>query len=151
MPLIDNGYSELRTAQRNSNIPGRLIFEIRRGIEQRTGGGNGDDQLVYAALGDSYSSGVGTEWPRLNAVTDPCYRTGYSYGALLFRYTDELDRFINATCGSAVTADIITRGQFRTHDLPISPAVPQIAHLDENVDLITLTVGGNDIGFSADN
>ena len=149
--LVDGGRSELRSARRNSNIPGRLIFEIRDGEEQRTGGGNGDDKLVYAALGDSYSSGVGTEQNRTDTSSDPCYRNGYSYGALLFQRTDDSASFINATCGGAVTEDIVTRGQFRNypHELATSPDIAQVKHLDGTVDLITLTIGGNDIGFSA--
>ena len=150
--LIDGGRSELRSARRNSDVPGRLIFEIREGSEQRTGGGDGDDDLVYAALGDSYSSGVGTLSHIPDKSTNPCYRTSYSYGALLFRYADELnklDTFINATCSGAVTYDIVRDGQHRSFsNLPTSPAVAQIEHLDETVDLITLTIGGNDVGFA---
>ena len=94
--------------------------------------------------------GVGTDGDRLDEAIDPCYRTSYSYGYLLFwERTADSSQLINGACGGARTRHMLTDGQFSSHQLTPSPSVPQLDYLTADVDLVTLTIGGNDVGFSA--
>ncbi|HXT45890.1 MAG TPA: SGNH/GDSL hydrolase family protein [Pseudonocardiaceae bacterium] len=84
----------------------------------------------YAALGDSYSSGVGT------GVYDPasgdCARSPLSYPPLwAAEHNPAGFRFV--ACSGATTGDV--RGD-------------QITALDPGTDLVTITIGGNDAGFA---
>ncbi|MGB8963866.1 MAG: SGNH/GDSL hydrolase family protein [Pseudonocardiaceae bacterium] len=85
----------------------------------------------YVALGDSYSSGVGT------GVYDPasgaCARSPLSYPPL-WAAEHRPASFGFAACSGATTADV------RASQLPA---------LQTTTDLVTITVGGNDAGFSA--
>lgn len=95
----------------------------------------------YVALGDSYAAfGDQTE----PVVTDgPAARCGRS----LTNYPNVLDvnpavgELTDATCGGAVTEDIF--------DEQHSGVAPQIDALKSDTDLVTLSIGGNDVGFGA--
>ena len=81
---------------------------------------------TYVALGDSFSSGTGTR-----AKVDSCYRSPYGYPSLL---ADQLKlRLDYQACQGADTADVRTR---------------QLGALDRRTSYVTMTVGGNDIGFA---
>ncbi len=84
----------------------------------------------YVALGDSFSSGNGT----LRADLSPslvCYRSSFAYPALVAaqRPNTELDF---RACQGARTSDVINQ---------------QVRALDAGTDFVTITIGGNDIGF----
>lgn len=84
----------------------------------------------YVALGDSFSSGNGT----FRADRSPalvCYRSSLAYPALVAaqRPGTELDF---RACQGAKTSDVINR---------------QVAGLDAGTDYVSITIGGNDIGF----
>jgi len=84
----------------------------------------------YVALGDSYSSGVGT------GVYDPasgdCARSPLSYPPLwASEHNPASFRFV--ACSGATTGDV--RGD-------------EITALDPSTDLVTITIGGNDAGFA---
>lgn len=83
------------------------------------------DELV--ALGDSYSSGVGTR-----EYYDPnCQRSHYAYGELI---AGRLGATVDMqACGGATVASV-TSGQ--------------LGSLDAETDYVTMTVGGNDAGFT---
>jgi lysophospholipase L1-like esterase len=84
-------------------------------------------RVVYDALGDSYASGYGV--PPYAA----CGRSQAAYAVQLDgRHRLHLDDFV--ACAGATTASLVTGGQ--------------LAALDARTDLVTLTVGGNDIGWS---
>lgn len=82
----------------------------------------------YVALGDSYSSGVGT------GVYDPaskaCARSPLSYPPQWAEQHPASLRFV--ACSGAKTADVIAN---------------QISALAPSTELVTITVGGNDAGF----
>ncbi|MDQ2585474.1 SGNH/GDSL hydrolase family protein [Saccharothrix yanglingensis] len=82
----------------------------------------------YVALGDSYSSGTGA--PPYTGGT--CFRSPRGY-AQLWADTHEVSSFKYAACGGATT-DSMT-GQFDS--------------LDAGTDLVSITIGGNDIGFAS--
>ena len=82
----------------------------------------------YVALGDSYSSGVGT------GVYDPaskaCARSPLSYPPQWAEQHPASLRFV--ACSGAKTADVIAN---------------QISALAPSTELVTITIGGNDAGF----
>jgi lysophospholipase L1-like esterase len=83
----------------------------------------------YVALGDSYSSGVGT------GIYDPasgaCARSPLSYPPL-WAAVHHPASFEFAACSGARTADVLAT---------------QISALRDGTDLVTITIGGNDAGF----
>lgn len=88
----------------------------------------------YVALGDSYASGAG-----LSLVDDAdCDRTSESYPAVIAGAV-KAKSFKNVTCSGATTAEM-AKAQ------GTNPA--QLSALSADTDLVTLTIGGNDIGFT---
>lgn len=96
----------------------------------------------YVALGDSYAAGFGG-----GAVLDACGRTAEGYPALL----DELRKVeldADVTCGGATAASTPPSAPAGPVDLPEQIASLQTAgSIDRNTDLVTLTIGGNDVRF----
>jgi lysophospholipase L1-like esterase len=83
-------------------------------------------QAGYVALGDSYSAGVGTYAP-----VDDCYRSPYGYPVLL---ATALGVALNyRSCSGAKTGDVLAE---------------QVGSLSGDTDYVTITIGGNDIGFT---
>ena len=82
----------------------------------------------YVALGDSYSSGTGAP-PYQNAG---CLRSSRSY-APLWASSHAVSSFAFPACGGATTSDVLGS---------------QLGSLNANTDLVTITIGGNDIGFA---
>jgi lysophospholipase L1-like esterase len=84
--------------------------------------------IVYDALGDSYASGYGVP-----PYDGQCGRSSSAYAVQLDgRMKIDLDDFV--ACAGAKTTDMAQEGQF--------------AALDANTDLVTVTIGGNDIHWS---
>jgi lysophospholipase L1-like esterase len=83
----------------------------------------------YVALGDSFSSGNGTFFPDRSLS---CYRSSYSYPPLVDRLRPNTDLDFRA-CSGATTSDVVSR---------------QVGALNAGTDLVSITVGGNDIGFT---
>lgn len=84
----------------------------------------------YAALGDSYSSGTGTR----DYLPDSgrCMRGTSAYPQLWARSHD-VDEFAFDACAGATTDDLVAN---------------QLDDLDRNTTLVTMTIGGNDVGFA---
>jgi lysophospholipase L1-like esterase len=83
----------------------------------------------YTALGDSYSSGVGsrTYYPDSGS----CYRSQYAYPVLVAQRTGNQLTF--AACSGARVPDVLN----------------QLGSLNASTAYITLSVGGNDAGFAS--
>jgi lysophospholipase L1-like esterase len=81
----------------------------------------------YVALGDSYSAGTGAPpyGPGL------CFRSPRSY-AQLWANSHAVSSFAFAACGGATTASM----------------TDQFAALNSGTDLVTITIGGNDVDFA---
>lgn len=99
-----------------------------------------EEPVHYVALGDSYAA-MGSR-----AATDPgdaCAVAADSYPVLL---ADALgvEDFVNASCQGAVTADV---GEKTALGTAASEGSPQVAALGEETDLVTLSIGGNDVSF----
>jgi len=94
----------------------------------------------YVALGDSYTAGPGIP----NQLPDGlgCGRSDHNYPHLVAAAL-AVSQFTDVSCGSATTAHM-TEAQ----PLPDGLAnAPQLDALSSDVDLVTLGIGGNDIGF----
>jgi lysophospholipase L1-like esterase len=86
------------------------------------------DPIVYDALGDSYGSGFGV--PPYSAT---CGRSDAAYAVQLDgRKHIALDDFV--ACAGATTLTVVTGGQ--------------LGALDADTDLVTISAGGNDTGWS---
>lgn len=85
------------------------------------------DEVDYVALGDSYSSGTGTR----DYYDTNCQRSHYAYPELTAqRLGASLDM---QACSGATVAGVRAN---------------QLGALDTGTDVVTMTVGGNDAGFS---
>ncbi|WP_430783341.1 SGNH/GDSL hydrolase family protein [Actinoplanes sp. G11-F43] len=82
----------------------------------------------YAALGDSYSSGVGA-----TGQSGSCLRSNRSYGPL-WAAAHNPATFQFLACSGATTDDVRNT---------------QIPALNSGTDLISITIGGNDAGFTS--
>ena len=114
-------------------------------------GADEDDEIVHVALGDSYSSGQGAGDHEAESEApwrggDGCYRSERAYpngllDAAGLEGTTEL-----VACGGATAQDLAAAAE----DPDAAPdwAVAQLEALDEDTDLVTLTIGGNDAGFA---
>jgi lysophospholipase L1-like esterase len=81
----------------------------------------------YVALGDSYSSGLGTPGAR-----GLCLRSPQGYPQL-WADDHQVSSFRTAACSGAVTDDVRTF---------------QVWALNSGTDAVTITIGGNDVGFA---
>lgn len=85
--------------------------------------------VTYAALGDSYSSGVGTGSYTLDSA---CKRSVYAY-PYLWAQSHPGTSLSFVACSGAKTSDVLTK---------------QLSAVTPTTTLVTMTVGGNDIGFA---
>ena len=88
----------------------------------------------YVSLGDSYSAGQG-----LPLGTGPCGRAPGAYPSLVSTRAG-LDASLHA-CNGATTADVID-------DEQVPGVGKQIDAVTAAADIVTITIGGNDIGFA---
>src|SRR3954451_14918174 len=88
----------------------------------------------YVGMGDSYSSGNGT-----NTGTGDCVRSPDAYAPLIAPSVPGTFKFV--ACSGAQTANITTSGQ--------NGEAPQIDNLSASTKFITLNIGGNDAGFTS--
>lgn len=82
----------------------------------------------YVALGDSYSSGVGTR----EYYDSGCKRSNYAYPKLIDTQRANTD-VVLAACSGARTGDVTAN---------------QLGSLNSSTRWVTITIGGNDAGFA---
>jgi lysophospholipase L1-like esterase len=96
---------------------------------------------LYVALGDSYTAGPLI--PNPTGVPVDCGRSTHNYPHLVAAAIKPR-KFVDVSCGSATTKDM-------THPqtgLPLGGTnPPQFNALNRKVDLVTVGIGGNDMGF----
>jgi lysophospholipase L1-like esterase len=99
------------------------------------------------ALGDSFSAGEGAPpFERGTHTSDnSCHRSARAWPALLAKRRKA--RFKSFACSGALTGDVLTGRPGRTEP---ERQVAQVARLlgRRSVDLVTLSIGGNDAGFA---
>jgi len=89
----------------------------------------------YVALGSSYAAGPGIPTQSAGA----CTRSSQNYPSLV---AAELKlTLVDVTCSGATTANVLTT--------PQGANPPQISAVTNDTSLVTFTVGGNDIGYTA--
>ncbi|MFI2609916.1 SGNH/GDSL hydrolase family protein [Kitasatospora sp. NPDC018619] len=114
--------------------------------------------LRWTALGDSYTAGVIEATGAETAPRDGCARTVGSYPEVIRRDLGSLVDLRNASCSGATTDGVDTSSQaplgrplppLGTDPNGPYPAVPpQIDAVDPATGLVTLGIGGNDLGFA---
>jgi lysophospholipase L1-like esterase len=82
----------------------------------------------YVALGDSYSSGVGA-----GSTSGSCDQSPNAYPALWAKANSPAS-FTFAACSGATTSDVVNS---------------QLSSLNASTTLVSITIGGNDAGFSS--
>jgi lysophospholipase L1-like esterase len=94
----------------------------------------------YVALGDSYAAG-----PLIPLPLPPfgCLKSSNNYGHIAQR-TLGYDEFRDPSCSGAETEDMTA-----PQNVSPGPNPPQLDSLSADTALVTLTIGGNDIGFSS--
>lgn len=100
-------------------------------------------QTRYAALGDSYASGP--DIPTQIDVSSGCERSNHSYPVLVAaRLSLDSGHFRDVSCSGATIADL-------AGPQPIGSATnpAQLSALTPDTTLITLGIGGNDLGFAS--
>lgn len=93
----------------------------------------------YVAIGSSYAAGAGLG-PRQSGSPILCSRSNEGYPPRLARTLNLT--LVDMTCSGSVTRHVLTGGQYFQD--------AQIRTLSPNTRLVTLTVGGNDVGFVRD-
>ncbi len=83
----------------------------------------------YAAVGDSYAAGVGTQ----SSYDNSCDRSAKGYPSL-WAAAHSVSAFTNVACSGAKTGDVING---------------QVGSLSSANTVVTVTVGGNDAGFTS--
>ncbi|ADD44150.1 SGNH/GDSL hydrolase family protein [Stackebrandtia nassauensis] len=97
------------------------------------------DTSRYVALGDSFTSGPLNTLP----VGEPigCFRSGKNYPSVVSEQLDVAE-FTDVSCGGATTEHMLN-----PQNTPIGTNNPQLDALSADTTLVTLGIGGNDIGF----
>ncbi|MBP2322937.1 lysophospholipase L1-like esterase [Kibdelosporangium banguiense] len=93
----------------------------------------------YVALGDSYASGPGI--PAQTGLPAGCTRSDHNYPSLIAKWL-RIPTFTDVSCGGARTVDMTSPQQVSGGTNP-----PQLNALRADTQLVTLMIGGNDIGF----
>lgn len=94
--------------------------------------------VQYVAVGDSFTSGgpIGT----LQADSGPCQRSSRNYPSLVAK---ELGyALVDVSCGGATTRHVLDGSR--------AVPTPQVAAVNEQTDVVTVSVGGNDLRIVAD-
>jgi lysophospholipase L1-like esterase len=99
-----------------------------------------DDVSSYVALGDSYAAGPLI--PLQTGLPAGCLRSSRNYPSLVAE-TAGIPDFRDVSCSGATTGHL-----GGPQDLPLGVNAPQLDALAEDTELVTLTIGGNDIGFA---
>ena len=94
----------------------------------------------YVSLGDSFVSGPFIPLQRLDPLS--CFKSTQNYPSVLAKRLG-IANFTDISCGGAQTKDMagVQSG------IP-GQSVPQFSALKADTDLVTVSIGGNDIGFS---
>ncbi|OBK18273.1 hypothetical protein A5636_21535 [Mycobacterium asiaticum] len=93
-------------------------------------------------MGDSFAAAPGVAEP---ALPRGCHRSTNNYPSVLARRLDA-SAFHDVSCSGATTDDVVDRDQQTDHGL-----IPrQLNMIGPPTDLITITIGANDVGLAGD-
>jgi lysophospholipase L1-like esterase len=94
----------------------------------------------YVAMGDSFTAGPLI--PRQHGKPFACLRSDHNYPALVAAAL-RLTRFTDVSCSAATTADMS-----RPQRVLFGHNIPQLDAVTPDTALVTIGIGGNDVGFS---
>jgi lysophospholipase L1-like esterase len=84
------------------------------------------DKIKYIALGDSFAAGQGA-----GPYLDDCFRSDNAYSELADE-SKAIKLVVNAACSGKTTRDVVN---------------DQLSQLNKSTELVTITAGGNNLGF----
>jgi lysophospholipase L1-like esterase len=114
------------------------------GFVQRAGATLNPQQRRYVALGDSYTAGPVIPLQLKTAeIPGGCLQSDHNYPHLVEQRV-QLPQFKDASCSGAQTKDM-TQAQGVDPD---GPNAPQFDRLTTQTRVVTIGIGGNDIGFT---
>jgi lysophospholipase L1-like esterase len=93
------------------------------------------------SLGDSYSSGEGTNVYDEHRQAQKCHRGPLAWPRILQDESDSIAEIDHRACSGAKTSQLL-------EDYKGNPKQVDATNPDSDVDLVTLTIGGNDAGFA---
>lgn len=142
----------IRSARRARILAGAALLPLvalAAGLGQATAAASGataDRAARAVALGDSYASGEGVRPYRdgTDTATNQCHRSTAAYPELLEdRGVRNVRPLISVACSGSTTGALVA-------DLPgdASDEPAQLSALSWRTRTVTLTIGGNDIGFA---
>jgi lysophospholipase L1-like esterase len=94
----------------------------------------------FVTLGDSFAAGDLIPWSPAGTPAG-CLRSSRNYGADAAAALG-MSRYVDAACTGATTADMT-----RPQSVLLGPNPPQLSFLARDDSVVTLTIGGDDIGF----
>lgn len=110
-----------------------------------------DNSQPFVALGDSYSAGMGTYSYRSGDENPDCHRSDQTY-SVVYADTHTLPSWLGQVkpvllaCSGALTTALT--GTFKTGNGIIEPAQLYTGALGAKTKLVTISIGGNDVGFA---
>ncbi|WP_405536148.1 SGNH/GDSL hydrolase family protein [Streptomyces sp. NBC_00075] len=93
--------------------------------------------LDYVALGSSFAAGPSIPPLQSSSGAAACSRSSNNYASIVARDTGA--NLTDVTCSGATTANILTTNQ--------GSQPPQINAVNSGTDLVTITIGGNDVNY----
>lgn len=123
------------TLKRSSVLLGTAALLAASALTGPAGAQSAATYPQYTALGDSYAAGAGVP----NSSGGSCMRSDHNYGSLVATALGVAD-YRDVTCSGAKTAHLSAA---QSDDAPT-----QLNAVTADTDLVTLTMGGNDLGTS---
>lgn len=93
--------------------------------------------LDYVAMGSSFAAGPSIPPVQSSSGAAACSRSANNYASIVARDTGA--NLTDVTCSGATTANILTTNQ--------GSQPPQINAVNSGTDLVTITIGGNDVNY----
>jgi len=121
-------------------IVGLLLFGAAAPVSAEPAAKSPTDGLEYVALGDSFAAGYGLT-PATKKPVPGCHQSSENYPHRIARALGL--KLTDVTCSGAVTANVIAKPQ--KTDSGTAPV--QLGALGPDTRVVTLSIGGNDLGF----
>lgn len=130
-----------RSAKTRLMLAAIVLIAVMLAILAMLGRGDGRPD-GYVALGDSFSAGMGISPRTADTVPAACLQSSLSYPYLV-QEERSYGSFASVACSGAVMADL-----YDPQELSDGQANrPQLDRLHGDESLVTLSIGGNDVGF----
>lgn len=138
--FLDSSPTGLSVTSTDSSVQGRHVFRVR----------DGDAPLTrYVALGDSFQSGEGAYkyFEGTDSSTNKCHRSENAYPVRLVNDGKVALDLDFGACSGALTTDLsVSSSEARP---PYDDDISQFDRLGSDTKLVTIGIGGNDLGFGA--